>query len=65
MALVICDGVQYDDRRLPEHVNPKRCVPAEEWFRQNRTGAPTPEVEPTEEVAPSPARPARSRSRKS
>jgi hypothetical protein len=39
MKLVIHNGVQYDADNLPKGVNPADCVPADEWFEQNRVTA--------------------------
>lgn len=39
MRLVICDGFQYDADRLPPHVDAAKCVPAEEWYAQQRKPA--------------------------
>lgn len=36
MALVIFNGVQYDDSRLPPHVNPREAVSIERWRKDNR-----------------------------
>ena len=36
MRLVICDGFQYDADRLPPHVDAAKCVPAAEWYAQQR-----------------------------
>lgn len=36
MRPVIHDGVQYDADKLPRHVRAEDCVPADEWFAQNR-----------------------------
>jgi len=35
--LVVHNGIQYNSKNLPAHVNPKDCVPAAKWFRENRT----------------------------
>lgn len=37
MALVIFNGTQYDDAKLPYGIDPADCVPAAEWFEANRT----------------------------
>lgn len=40
MPLVIHNGVQYDDSRLPAHINPKEAVPIDEWRRASRATRP-------------------------
>lgn len=44
MALVIYNGVQYDDTRLPAHINPKEAVPIDEWRRASRANATRPRM---------------------
>lgn len=47
MRLVICDGIQYDADNLPAYVDASKCVPADQWFRENRvTGKDRVKVEP-------------------
>ncbi|GGL27636.1 hypothetical protein H9L10_03560 [Phycicoccus endophyticus] len=62
MRPVICNGVQYDADKLPKNVKAEDCVPADEWFAQNRkvvssqpavTSTPEPEV-PDAGTAPVP-----------
>lgn len=53
MALVVFNGVQYDDARLPAHVDPKGCVPLDEWRTANRRVRTRPTMK---KAAPSPAK---------
>ncbi len=69
MALVIFEGRQYDDDRLPSHVDPKQCVPLAEWFAANRRVRTRPQaakpavVKPA--TKPADARPAKRSAKKS
>jgi hypothetical protein len=51
VRLVICGGVQYDADKLPASVDASKCVPADQWFAENRKPPKAPaaaaESEPT------------------
>lgn len=51
MGLVICDGVQWDSEKLPAGIDPKKCVPADEWFAKNRKNGKTPAEKATKKTA--------------
>lgn len=60
MALVVFNGVQYDDRRLPAYVDPKVCVPLDEWLTANRrvrTRPLMPATNPAGAARPAPVEP--------
>jgi hypothetical protein len=52
MALVVFNGVQFDDKHLPRHVDPSKCVPLAEWFASHRLDVEPVEVEPVGAVEP-------------